>query len=129
MYEVLDKATRISNAVEAEIVATLTSLVDSGGRYIDDHGHSGREATAYAVARFEVGEHKCLVLLFKNVSFCINPVELNDHDGKVHLRTGSVGGVVNYREHLTLEEAIIAYNERSKETFQWGGQIGEVTYF
>lgn len=106
--------------------AILTSLKVNGNEYFDDHdrvaafdvAETGRTATAIG----KLGDH--VVLLDTYGAYSINSLYLLN--GRVRLSKSSVGGTIDLRKGLTLEEAVQQYNDF--ENVIPRAKITDVTY-
>ena len=78
------------------------------GLIADDH-RPGTTIQLWGVATLDKGEKQTVVALFDSNVFSINRVYLSK-DGKAHLCTSSVAGVMETRG-LSMEDAIVKYND------------------
>lgn len=89
-------------------VKVMAALVESGGRYIDDH--NGQETSVKYAAIFQRPDQEDIIVpLLTGTYFCLNGMHIAE-DGKVHLSRWSVGGVIDGRT-MTLQESIDHFND------------------
>lgn len=93
----------VQNAVQV-----MAALVESGGRYIDDH--NGHETTVKHAAIFQRPDQEDVIVpLLSGTYFCLNGMHIAP-DGKVHLSRWSIGGVIDGRT-MTLQESVDHFND------------------
>lgn len=97
----------------------IISSLQTNAMIVDDHGNGTRERAANLVAIFTSRRGvEYVVQLFEvgqTSYFSVNPLYLDQNDGRVHLSTCSVGPAIDLRTVDSCAQAISEYNSWARE--------------